>query len=189
MRVATLCGLLCLVSALGIAGQEGIHVGDKLASVQLTDAHGKAAIVGLTGAITVVTFTSVQCPVSNAYNDRMSAVYKNYASKGVKFFYVNANSTESPDAVNAHASKHFPFSVYRDVGNVVADRLGATVTPESFVFDKDGALRYHGSLDDSQVIERVTERRLQTALDELMAGKAVAKAETKAFGCGIKRVR
>jgi hypothetical protein len=34
----------------------------------------------------------------------------------------------------------------------------------------------------------VTSPDLKNALDSLLAGKPIAKAETKAFGCTIKRV-
>ncbi|MCL4401285.1 MAG: hypothetical protein M1436_01285, partial [Acidobacteria bacterium] len=65
----------------------------------------------------------------------------------------------------------------------------AQVTPESFVLDKSGAIRYHGSIDDSQVPARVTDQRLRKALDSLLAGRPVVPDRTKAFGCTIKRVK
>jgi peroxiredoxin len=101
---------------------------------------------------------------------------------------LNANRTEPPAPVRQHASEHaFPFSVYKDENNVVADRFGATVTPETYVIDSTGVLRYHGSIDDSQNLSRVTTQRLRMALDAVLAGKEPIQTETKAFGCSIKR--
>jgi len=71
---------------------------------------------------------------------------------------------------------------------VTADRFGATVTPEAFVIDSAGVVRYHGSIDDSQNERRVGTQRLRSALDAVLAGRPPAQAETKAFGCSIKRV-
>lgn len=143
----------------------------------------------LKGNVTLVMFISVQCPVSNAYDDRMTALYQDYASKGVRFVVINANRTEPAAAVLEHAKQHnFPFTVYKDDNNVVADKFGATVTPETYVIDSTGTIRYHGSIDDSQNPSRITTQRLRLALDAVLAGKEPPQTETKAFGCTIKRV-
>jgi peroxiredoxin len=119
----------------------------------------------------------------------MNALYQDYAPKGVKFVVINANRTEPLAAVQEHARTHnFQFTVYKDENNVVADRFGATVTPETYVIDSSGVIRYHGSIDDSQNVSRVSTRRLALALDAVLAGKEPPQTETKAFGCTIKRV-
>jgi len=92
--------------------------------------------------------------------------------------------------VEEHARRaHFPFAVYVDSGNVVADRFGAQSTPEAFVIAGDGAIRYHGRIDDSQNPARVQHHSLRLAIDAVLAGREVAAPETKAFGCTIKRAR
>ena len=68
----------------------------------------------------------------------------------------------------------------------LADRFDAQVTPESYVIDSQGIIRYHGSIDDQQNESRVRQRRLRAALDEVLAGKDVQAKQTKAFGCTIK---
>jgi len=103
---------------------------------------------------------------------------------------INSNSTEPGPAVEAHTAENgFPFAVYKDPDNVVADRFGATVTPETFVINKAGVILYHGSIDDSQNPANIKSQGLRLALDSVMSGQPVAKAETKAFGCTIKRAR
>lgn len=79
--------------------------------------------------------------------------------------------------------------MYKDENNVVADQFGATVTPETYVIDSSGTIRYHGSIDDSKNESRVTTQRLRVAIDSVLAGKEPPQLETKAFGCSIKRVR
>ncbi|MGE5647886.1 MAG: redoxin domain-containing protein [Acidobacteriota bacterium] len=172
-----------------VLGQE-FKLGSKVGEFTLRDLSGAPVQYStLRGPITVVTFVSVQCPVSNAYNDRMNAIYKEYSARSVKFIFINANRTEPAAEVASHAKEHFAFPVYKDDGNVVADRFGASVTPEAYVIDSAGVVRYHGSIDDSQEIGRVQQKRLRNALDAVLAGKSVERAETKAFGCSIKRAK
>lgn len=141
-------------------------------------------------AATVVAFVSTLCPVSNAFNDRMSALYSDYSVKGVQFVFINSNANESAADVAAHAQRAgFPFEVYRDASNRIADRFGATATPEAFVIDKAGIVKYHGYIEDSINEARVQKRALRAALDAVLSGNPVVPVETKSFGCTIKRAR
>ena len=140
--------------------------------------------------IKVVIFISTICPVSNSYNLRMKDLYREYAPKGVKFEFLNANQNETQAQVEEHARRAgFPFPVTKDVDNAMADRLGAQYTPESYVIDQDGVIRYHGRIDDAQNPARVRQSSLRLAIDAVLAGREVAAPETKTFGCTIKRVR
>jgi len=180
--LALSAGILC--------GQE-FKLGSKVSDFQVQDLDGKpVAFSALRGPVTVVTFIATQCPVSNAYNQRMIEVYKDYAPKNVKFIFVNANRSEPANEVREHAKRvGFVFPVYKDANNVLADRFDAQVTPENFVIDSSGVIRYHGSYDDNMNESRVHTRGLRMALDALLAGKPVPIPENKAFGCTIKRVR
>jgi peroxiredoxin len=182
-----LVGAVFLLTAVSF-GQE-FKIGSKVQDFTLADVKGApVSYAKVKGDVTVVVFIATKCPISNAYNDRMNAVYKNYAARGVHFVFVNANASEPASEVEEHAKAHgFAFPVYKDPNNEVADRFGAQVTPEAYVMDRDGVVRYHGYIDDSRNEERIQNRGLRNALDAVLAGKAVEKAETKAFGCTIKR--
>jgi len=120
----------------------------------------------------------------------MIALYKDYTPKNVKFIFVNANRNESAADVRDHAKNvGFVFPVYKDAGNVLADRFDAQVTPESYVIDSSGIIRYHGSIDDSQNPARIQVQGFRKALDAVLSGKSVEMKETKAFGCTIKKVK
>jgi len=180
-----------LFTAAAVLPAQEFKVGSHVADFTVKQTNGSPVqYSALKGDVTVVTFVAVQCPVSNAYNERMNAVYHDYASKGVHFVAINSNRTEPASAVADHAKQHnFSFTVYKDDNNIVADRFGASVTPETYVIDAQGVIRYHGSIDDSQEISRVKTQRLRAALDAVLSGNVPAKAETKAFGCTIKRVQ
>lgn len=180
------------VAVWGVAAfSQEFKLGGKIADFSVQDLKGASASYNsLKGDVTVVGFISVQCPISNDYNDRMTAVFNDYSKKGVKFLFLNANATEPAAAVADHAkSAGFSFPVYKDADNKVADRFGAQVTPEMFVMDKSGTIVYHGYIDDARNPARTTNQGLRNALDAVLAGKAVAQQETKAFGCTIKRAR
>jgi peroxiredoxin len=183
LAAVLLCGTVCPAQDFKLGGKAG--------DFTLRDLAGReVAFSELKGAVTVVTFISTICPISNAYDDRMNAVYRDYSSKGVTFVFVNSNSNESAKMVEQHAKDvGFQFPVYKDAGNVVADRFGASVTPESYVIDSTGTIRYHGQIDDNRNEARVHLPALRSALDAVMAGKPVEVRETKAFGCTIKRAR
>jgi len=179
-----------LFTAAALLPAQEFKVGSHVPDFSLKQTNGAPVqFNSLKGDVTVVMFVAVQCPVSNAYNERMNALYHDYAAKGVHFVAINSNRTEPAQAVADHAKEHnFGFTVYKDDNNLVADRFGATVTPETYVIDSQGVIRYHGSIDDSQVLSRVKTQRLRAALDAVLAGNAPPQLETKAFGCTIKRV-
>ncbi len=140
--------------------------------------------------VTVVGFVAAQCPVSNAYNQRMIALYKQFSSRGVAFVLVNSNSNETTEEMKLYAKQAaLTYPVYRDAGNRVADLFGAQTTPEMFVLDAGGVVRYHGAIDDAQNVARVRVHGLRLAIEALLAGKPVEPSRTKAFGCTIHRVR
>lgn len=170
-----------------------VRAGDKAPSFALPVA-GEARTVALddvvaANALTVVMFIATRCPVSLAYDGRMAALGKEYGGKGVAFVGVNANVNEPVDEIAAHAKEHgFTFPVVKDAGNVVADRWGARVTPEIYVIDRAGVVRYHGRIDEQQADPaNVKSPDLKSALDALLSGGQPANPETKAFGCSIKR--
>ena len=139
---------------------------------------------------TVVVFYSVLCPISNEFNDRMSLLYKTYKSKDVQFVFADANDNESAAEIARHAKlAQYPFPVYRDEHNRIADLLKAEATPESFVLDSAGEIRYRGFIEDSKNEARVKVHGLSDAIDAVLSGKPVLRPETKSFGCTIKRHR
>jgi peroxiredoxin len=148
--------------------------------------HSLKALTAKNGAVLI--FISVQCPVSNGYNERMEKLAQDYQAKGINVIGINSNVTESIAAVKAHAAdKHLTFTVLKDDGNKIADRLGATRTPEAYVIDAGGKLVYHGRIDNSQNTANITSNDLRDALDQLLSGKAISKTGGAAFGCSIKR--
>jgi peroxiredoxin len=137
---------------------------------------------------TVLIFIAVQCPVSNAYNERMAKLAQDYKARGISVIGINANTTEPADVVKSHAVAHkLTFSILKDPGNKIADRLGAQHTPEAYFLDANSKLVYHGRIDNSRDESQVSATDLRDAIEATLAGKPVAKTTASAFGCSIKR--
>src|SRR4029078_3117045 len=137
---------------------------------------------------TVLLFIAVQCPVSNAYNERMEKLAADYQAKGIAVIGINSNVAEDAAAVKAHAAEHnLTFTILKDPVNKIADKLGATVPPEAYFLDPNNKLLYHGRIDNACNVEQLETSDLRNALDAALAGKAIEKTEAKAFGCTIKR--
>ena len=138
--------------------------------------------------VTVLVFLSAECPVSNEYVTRLNALARDYAGR-INFLGVNSNRNESLQQVRKHAAEYqLAFPVYKDPNNAAADALGITVTPQAVVVDSRQRLQYRGRIDDSQKVPRVTRSDLRLAVDAVLAGRPAPAAETKAFGCTLKRV-
>jgi peroxiredoxin len=165
-------------------------IGATIEEFTLPDVNGQdrtlKSLAGKNG--TVLIFIAVQCPVSNAYNERMEKLAQDYNAKGVAVVGINSNVSEDVAAVKSHAAdKHLTFTILKDPGNKIADKLGAAFTPEAYFLDANNKLLYHGRIDNSRNAAQIESNDLRNAIDASLAGKPVEKTEAKAFGCSIKR--
>jgi peroxiredoxin len=168
----------------------GVSIGQKISDFTLTDVDGKKhTLLSLKGEKgTVLIFVAVQCPVSNAYNERMEKLAQDYRARGINVVGINSNSTESTDDVKHHAAEHhLTFTILKDRDNKIADMLGAQHTPEAYLLDTGNKLLYHGRIDNSRNAEGVNSNDLRDAIDATLAGQPVKNAYVRAFGCSIKR--
>jgi peroxiredoxin len=171
-----------------------LKIGQQIGDFTLKDTEGKEwSLRGLKEPrAIVVLFLGAECPINNAYMPRLGELHKEFAAKGVQFLAINSNTQDTPDRVAAHARKHaIPFPVLKDPNAVVADLFGARRTPEAFVLDAQRKLRYQGRIDDQYGIgysrPAPTRRDLALALEQVLAGKPVARATTEVPGCLIAR--
>ena len=168
----------------------GVAIGAVVPDFKLPDTDGHdhtlASLKGKAG--TVIIFIATQCPVSNAYNERMQKLSEEFRAKGVNVVGINSNMKELAPEVKSHAAeKGLTFTILKDTGNQIADRFDAQYTPEAYLLDASGKLVYHGRIDNSKNADGVTTNDLRDAIEATLAGKAVEKPEVKAFGCSIKR--
>jgi len=171
-----------------------VTVGEKVPDFSLVDVRtGKEValnqVSGPSGVALI--FVATECPYSNAFNQVMAGLAKEYRAHGITVVGINSNKSEPLDDVKQHAdSKGLDFIVLKDEGRI-AEQFGATRTPEVFLLDKEMVVRYHGAIGNSKMpttkAEQAKADDLRPALDAVAKGASVQVAETKAFGCTIKR--
>ena len=187
--VAAVLVIAALISFSRVSAKDGLAVGAKLENFKLADANGVskslADLKGKNGAILV--FLSTQCPVVKGYNERIVKLADDYAAKGINVIGINSNATEMPEKIKSHAAENYKFPVLIDKGNILADQIGANVTPETFYLNEKNILVYHGAIDNDRSGQNVSMNFLRDALDANLGGKVVAKTSANAFGCSIKR--
>ena len=131
----------------------------------------------------VILFLSTICPYSNYYNDLIRDMALEFAKRNVVFVGVNSGGLETVEEMRSHAREHgHAFDIIRDPDSRIADLFDARRTPEVFVVDSAGTLRYHG-----RIASKISSPDLKSALEAMLAGRPVRPAETKAFGCAIPR--
>jgi peroxiredoxin len=162
-----------------------VALGATVADFTLPDINGKsrslASLKGKKG--TLVFFSSARCPMIVSYHERLLKIAQDYQAKGINVVAINSNATESLAEIKQHAADNkLPYTVLRDAGAKVADQFNAQVTPEIYLLDAANKLVYHGGVDDNRSAELVKNNYLRDALDALLAGKPIERAETRAFG-------
>jgi len=186
--------ILLLISAAACMNADELSIGATAPKFSLVNAvDGKTvAFKPGDGKVSVVVFTCNQCPYAKAFEPRILELARQYQAKGVVFYAIDPNdesqnSIESLAEMKARATERgYSFPYLKDGDSAIAHAYGARVTPHVYVIDGTGVLRYRGYVDDSAKPEERRTTGLANALDDLLAGKAVANQSTRAFGCTIK---
>ena len=165
-------------------------VGSTVENFKLTDINGKEhsldSLKGKNG--TLLIWLSAQCPVVKMYDGRINEIAAEYGAKGVSFIGINSNVTEGLDWVKSHAEANYKFPMLIDKDNKLADKLGASVTPEVYFLDTANKLLYHGAIDNDRSGRNIQEKYLRNAFEATLGGKSIERTKANAFGCTIKRV-
>jgi len=142
---------------------------------------------------TVVVFTCNHCPYALAWHERIMAVARDCADRGVRMLAINPNDAEryprdSVEAMRARvqAGEFDGVPYLRDESQEVAHAYDAKTTPDVFVIDANGTLRYRGAPDSDHDDPSQNAAFLRDALDAILSGLAPDPAETTPVGCSIK---
>lgn len=179
------------------AGQpQAIDFQQVMADFELSDNYGKNVALREFSdrPIVVLAFLGTQCPLAKLYGPRLSELQEKYADQGVVVLGINSNKQDALTELTGYVHRHhIAYPMLKDVGNRLADAVGAARTPEVFVLDQQRKLRYHGRIDDQYGVGvsrlEPTRNDLAVAIDELLAGQDVSQPETRAVGCIIGRVK
>ncbi len=168
-------------------------IGEQVPGFELPDTNGASWSHTRPGApATVVVFTCNHCPYALAWHDRIADAARDYDDREVLFLAINSNDAERyprdslQEMRRRVADEDWPMPYLHDATQEVARAYDAKVTPDVFVFDSQGTLRYRGAPDSDYGDPTQRAAWLRDALDAVLAGEEPALAETRPVGCSIK---
>lgn len=177
--------LLIVIGTLSATAQ-GYKIGDVAKDFELTSTEGKQismkSFPDAKGFIVI--FLSNTCPYTLAYEDRVAALDKKYASQGYPVIAIMPN-----DELRGN-KKSFSFPLLIDANKKIYPQFGATKTPQVFVLQKStngNSLKYTGAIDDNyQDAGAVQNKYVELAVDALLSNQPIKENQTRPVGCAIK---
>jgi peroxiredoxin len=173
-----------------------LAIGDKAPDFELPDTDGvpRALATHRRPTATVIVFTCNHCPYALAWHDRIARAARDYADRGVRFLTINSNDSQryprdSYEAMRERVGRErdaWPMPYLHDATQAVARAYDAKTTPDVFLVDGAGRLRYRGAPDADYEDESQDAAWLRSALDAVLAGAEPERAQTRPVGCSIK---
>lgn len=189
---------MCSFTFMSKTDSDGYGIGDIATDFKLQNVDGNMVSLAdyKNAKGFIITFTCNTCPYAVAYEDRIMALDKKYASKGFPVIAIMPNNTnvkpgDGMDAMKARAEeKGYTFPYLIDEGQEIYPKFGASKTPHIFILEKTkqgNIVRYIGAIDDNyKDASAVKEKYVENAVDALLDSKEVEKKQTRAIGCSIK---
>lgn len=163
-----------------------IKAGKPAPSFTLNDLAGNPhTLTDYRGTVVVLVFWSAECPWS-ARADQATAKMQAEWGDEVVLFTIASNTNESLEDKTRAAAERKVSTLLLDPGAATAKTYGATITPEVFVIDQEGILRYHGAFNDANFRQpEPTHNYLWEAVEALLADENPVPGEMPAYGCTI----
>ncbi len=172
-----------------------MDIGSKLIPFNLrgTDLHYHGIDETSGSAAIAVIFVCNHCPYVRAYVTRIRNIVEQYQNRNVAFFLINSNDADQypsdsfeqmiPMASHLGIDGRYLY----DESQEIAIAFGAKRTPETYLFNKDHVLVYHGAIDDNwEEADQVSISYLEASLNAVLENQEVLVKETQARGCTIK---
>lgn len=167
--------------------------GHELKRIRLQSLQGESERIDPTkSALTIIYFLSPECPLCVNYSQTMSELHNSFGNDSVKFYGVFSSNYYSSEEVETYQTRYgLNFQLFLDEKNQLATALGASVTPEVFVLNRDGKIVYSGMIDNwvnelGKKKFRASEHYLKNALEARLAGKSINPKHTEPIGCLIE---
>jgi peroxiredoxin len=189
------------------AHKDTAKVGEKAPDFTLTDIKGNSHTLSdytADGKIVVLEWFNPTCPFVIKHHEKMSTMTdlaKKYDGK-VVWLAINSGHAKSPTkAMNPKSLKtveewSIAYPMLVDESGEVGQLYGARTTPDMFIIDTEGVLRYSGAIDSDSGAAPYSDKEkkdvvnyVDQALQQVINGETVTVAETKSYGCGVKYAR
>jgi peroxiredoxin len=180
------------VAALMVSTAFTVEPGQKAPDFTLPDTSGKEhSLSDFKGKTVVLEWTCTTCPfVVDIYERNVSQDIYNKFKDNENFVYLAVDSSHFTNAedTNKFTKDHsIPFPTLHDPEGTVGKAYKATRTPQVFVIDAEGIVRYNGAIDSNALNrEETTDHHTINAIKAVLAGQTVETPTTKAWGCSVK---
>ena len=177
-----------------------LQIGSEAPAFTLKDSIGKErSLSDFRGKFVVLEWFNEGCPFVKGHYEsgNMQKLQGEYTGKDVVWLSINSSarwkqghmtSESAPKTISEWKIK--ATSILFDHDGKVGKMYGAKTTPHMFVIDKEGKLIYRGAIDSKATTKAAdvdeAENYVRVALDNTMAGKPVANASTRPYGCSVK---
>jgi peroxiredoxin len=189
--------LMAVLAAGGVA--RALPPGEMAPDFKGVDSNGVThSLSEYRGKYVVLEWANRGCPYEQKhYNSgNMESLQKQWTGKGVVWLSILSDppgeqgyvtpAEENDYLKTMHAS---PTAALLDPAGAIARLYGARTTPHMFVIDPAGKLVYQGALDDKPTPDPASlkgaDNYVSDALAAALAGKPVAVAVTKPYGCAV----
>ncbi|HEX3358159.1 MAG TPA: redoxin domain-containing protein [Tepidisphaeraceae bacterium] len=166
---------------------------DNIPTQRLVDLDGNPLTLPSTDArATAVIFIGTQCPISNRYIPQLNDLYKTDQPKNIDLIGVIVDPTITRKDVLAYRDQYkIAFPIIFDASGNLAKQFKPTHTPEAFLIDAGGAIRYQGRIDDSfaalgKVNQVVKSHDLVDAISAVLENQPITQPQTEVIGCPIE---
>ena len=158
----------------------------------------KRTLAEFKGKTVVLEWTSASCPFVRAQYESgvMPELQRRAAQQGIVWLSVISTHPSrrdylAPDKADAmHRNRGgTPAALLIDTTGAMGRAYGAVVTPQMFVINAKGEMVYSGAISDNPTMSaseaRASRNYVKAALDDLAAGRKIATASTRPFGCTV----
>lgn len=183
------------------AGQaEVARLGEKAPDFTLTDTEGKEhRLSDYKGKFVIIEWFNPECPY--VVHQHKEGTIKKVANKmdeleEVVWIAINSGAPGKQGTGKEKNEKYrqewqIKYPVLLDEAGKVGRMYQAKVTPHMYVINPEGMLMYHGAIDNAPMGRILGDSAevmnyVQLAVDDIKAGRTVANAETKPYGCSVK---
>ena len=177
-----------------------VGIGRPAPEFSLPDSNGQTrSLSDYKGKFVVLEWVNFGCPfvIKHYGSNNMQQLQKEMVDKGVVWLSINSSAEGkqgfySPQEVNALLTEKNanPTAYLIDTPGTVGKLYGAATTPHIFIIDPAGILVYQGAIDDKPTFDPQdipgARNYVREAMGEAMAGKPIAVAATKSYGCSVK---
>ena len=199
-RLSSLFASLLIALTVNPSFAQGVRIGAAAPEFKATDSQGKSeSLDQYRGKYVVLEWHNQGCPYTKKHyiSGNMQSLQKEWTAKGVVWLSVISSApgqqgyvTPAEENDYLKTMKASPTAALLDPTAKIARLYEARTTPHMFVIDPAGKIVYQGAIDDKPTPDpsslRTADNYVSDALTAAMAGKPVAVAVTKPYGCSVK---